>query len=79
MKQTGLSKKTVQRVIDKLIDKDFITIETPADIYRRTATVYRVRRQEAILASHEGKQRRHVAKVGPGKVYVRPFANTRPL
>ena len=31
MKRTRLSKKTVQRITDKLTDKDFIAIEVPAD------------------------------------------------
>src|ERR1035441_9285513 len=35
VKRTRLSKKTIQRIIAKLIDKDFIAIERPADIYQR--------------------------------------------
>jgi hypothetical protein len=35
MDTTGLSKKTIQRVIDRLIAKDFISVERPADIYER--------------------------------------------
>ena len=73
MKRTGLSKKTVQRIIDKLIDKDFIAIEIPADIYRRTSTVYRVFPCDTVLARHASKNRLYIAKIGPGKVYVRQF------
>ena len=32
MKRTRLSKKTIQRIVDRLIDKGFIAIEKPADI-----------------------------------------------
>ena len=74
MKRTGLSKKTVQRIIDKLIDKDFIAIEIPADIYRRTSTVYRVFPYDAVLARHARKDRLYIAKIGPGKVYVRQLS-----
>jgi predicted transcriptional regulator len=74
MKRTRLSKKTVQRIIDKLIDKGFIEIETPADIYRRTATTYRVFNYKTILERQAARNRFYVAKIGPGMVYVRQVA-----
>jgi predicted transcriptional regulator len=70
VKRTRLSKKTIQRIIDKLLDKDFIAIERPADIYQRTATVYRVFGYKTVLERHMHKGRAHVAKVGPGFSYV---------
>lgn len=70
MKRTRLSKKTVQRIIDKLTDKDFIAIEVPADIYRRLPTTYRVFGYRAVLDRMAAKNRLHVAKIGPGIVYV---------
>ncbi len=73
-KRTRLSKKTIQRVIDRLIHKDFIAIEKPADIYRRIPTVYRVFDYRTILAHHlrQGQDtrrptpgsRRHSARLG---------------
>lgn len=73
-RQTGFAKKTIQRVIDKLLEKDFIVIERPADIYRRTSTVYRVLDFAAVLERHTQKGRTHVAKIGPGFSYVQPFS-----
>jgi predicted transcriptional regulator len=77
MKRTRLSKKTIQRVIDRLIHKDFIAIEKPADIYRRIPTIYRVFDYRAILAHHLRKGRTHVAKIGPGFTYARPIDDPR--
>jgi len=76
-KRTRLSKKTIQRIVAKLIDKDFIAIERPADIYQRTSTVYRVFGYKAVLARHIQKGRSHVAKIGPGFSYVRPMQDPR--
>lgn len=77
MKRTRLSKKTIQRVIDRLIHKDFISIERPADIYRRTSTTYRVFNYRAVLDRHVQKGRTHVAKFGPGFSYVRRLEDPR--
>ena len=76
-KRTRLSKKTIQRVIDRLIHKDFIAIEKPADIYRRIPTVYRVFDYRAILAHHLRRGRTHVAKIGPGFTYAHPIDDPR--
>ncbi len=76
-KRTRLSKKTIQRVIDRLINKDFIAIEKPADIYRRIPTVYRVFDYRTILAHHLRRGRTHVAKIGPGFTYAHPIDDPR--
>jgi predicted transcriptional regulator len=73
VKHTELSKRTIQRIVEKLIDKDFIAIERPADIYQRSSTVYRVFSYQTVLDRHIEKGRLHVAKLGPGVSYVRPF------
>jgi hypothetical protein len=70
-RQTHLSRRTIQRVVAKLIDKDFIAIEQPADIYQRTSTVYRVYSHKLVLDHHLQRGRSHVAKIGPGFSYVR--------
>jgi len=77
-KKTRLSKKTIQRIVAKLIDKDFIAIERPADIYERSSTVYRVFSYKAVLERHARKGRTHVAKMGPGFSYVRLLNDPRP-
>jgi hypothetical protein len=74
-KRTRLSKKTVQRIVAKLIDKDFAAIERPADIYGRTSTVYRVFSYKAVLERHQQRGRQYVAKIGPGFSYVRQIEN----
>lgn len=68
--KSAKSRKTIQRIIDKLIDKGFIGIATPPDIYRRTATVYRVYDFTAALESQRKRGRSHVANIGPGRVFV---------
>jgi predicted transcriptional regulator len=77
IKRTRLSKKTIQRIIDRLLDKGFISIERPADIYQRSSTVYRVFAYRAVLDRQAQKGRFHVAKIGPGFVYVREVADPR--
>ena len=77
VKRTRLSKRTIQRIVEKLIDKDFISIERQADIYLRTSTVYRVFNYKTVLERHSIKNRSHVAKLGPGFSYVRPFQDPR--
>lgn len=67
---TGFSKKTIQRNIEKLIEKGFVAIETPADIYRRTSTTYRVFPFVDVRRRQLEKQRSHVARIGPGVVYA---------
>jgi len=77
VKRTRLSKKTIQRIVAKLIHKDFIAIERPADIYQRTSTVYRVFSYKTVLDGHLQRGRSHVAKMGPGFSYVRPMEDPR--
>ena len=74
-KGTGFSRKTIQRTIDRLIAKHYIDIETPADIYRRTPTVYRVLGGNAILERLAHHDCTHVARIGPGVAFVTPLAS----
>ena len=76
-KGTGFSRKTIQRTIDRLIAKHYIEIETPADIYRRTATVYRVFGTDAVLDRLARRDCTHVAKIGPGVAFVTPLVIVR--
>jgi hypothetical protein len=73
VKRTRLARKTIQRITAKLLEKDFIAVETRADIYQRTATVYRVFSYKAVLDKHLKKGRLYVAKMGPGFSYARPL------
>jgi predicted transcriptional regulator len=73
VKRTRLARKTIQRIVAKLLEKDFIAVETRADIYQRTATVYRVFSYRAVLDKHVKKGRLYVAKMGPGFSYAKPL------
>ena len=77
-RRTGFSRKTIQRTIDRLIAKHFIEIETPADIYRRTPTVYRVFGATAVLHRLARHDCLHIARIGPGVAFVRPFSALSP-
>jgi predicted transcriptional regulator len=70
MKRTRLSKKTIQRIIDRLQEKDFISIETPADIYHRTSTTYRVFSYRSVLERQGARGRLYSVKIGPGFVFA---------
>jgi predicted transcriptional regulator len=74
VKKTRLSKRTIQRIVDRLMEKDFIAIERPADIYQRTATVYRVFSHRSILERQAAKGRFYVVKIGPGLLYAHPLS-----
>jgi len=74
MKRTRTSKKTIQRIVAKLIDKGFIAVERPADIYQRTATVYRVFSYRLVLERQAAQGRLYVVKIGPGLLYAHPAA-----
>lgn len=78
-KKTRLSKKTIQRIVARLLEKGFIAIERQADIYQRSSTVYRVFSYRAVLDHHVRTGRTHVAKLGPGFSYVTPLAQTGAL
>jgi hypothetical protein len=73
VRRTRFSRKTIQRTIDRLIAKDFIDIETQADIYRRTPTVYRVFAETAVLERLAQRGRTHIARIGPGVAFVTPL------
>ena len=77
-RKTRFSRKTIQRTIDKLIEKGFLTIETPGDSYTRGATIYRVHAPGEVLVTLQQRNRLHVAKIGPGVVFCAP-PESRPL
>jgi len=76
VRKTQFSRKTIQRVIDKLLEKGFIEIQTPADIYARTPTVYRVLGFRKVWERLSERDRLHVARIGPGVVFAHPFETT---
>ena len=73
VKRTRLARKTIQRIVAKLLEKDFIAIENRADIYQRISTTYRVFSYKAVLEKHVRRDRLYVAKMGPGFSYAKPL------
>ena len=73
VKRTRLARKTIQRIVAKLLEKDFIAIENRADIYQRISTTYRVFSYKAVLEKHLRRDRLYVAKMGPGFSYAKPL------
>jgi DNA-binding MarR family transcriptional regulator len=68
--QTRLSRKTIQRVVAKLIQKGLVLVGRQADIYTQRPTEYRVRSESAALREMASRGRSHSAKIGPGYVFV---------
>jgi predicted transcriptional regulator len=79
VKRTRLSRKTIQRIVAKLLEKDFIEVDTRADIYQRVATIYRVFSYKAVLERNTRKGRLYVAKMGPGFAYARQLGTDTDL
>jgi hypothetical protein len=77
--RTRLSRKTIQRIIDRLLHKDFITIERPADIYKRTSTTYRVFSYWKALDLQGEKGHLYAVKIGPGYVFAEKLETTSAL
>jgi predicted transcriptional regulator len=75
VRNTRLSRKTIQRVVDRLLEKEYMAIEKPADIYLRTSTVYRVFGEQGVLERQAARGRFHVVKIGPGFLYVRDHSS----
>ena len=75
VKSTGLSRKTIQRIIDRLIAKQFIDIDQLADMYQRLGTVYRVHSLESVMCRLTRQGLTRIAKIGPGVAFVRPWSD----
>ena len=75
-KKSRVSQRTIQSVIQRLIEKAFIQIERPADILRRQATVYRVLSYAAVLRNQRYTGRQWVVRTGKGIFYAKPAPST---
>jgi DNA-binding MarR family transcriptional regulator len=74
--RSRVSKRTIQSVIDRLIDKGFIEIHEPADISSRKPTVYRVLSYGAVLKRTRETGRSWVVRTGRGVFYAHRLAAT---
>ena len=68
--KSRVSKRTIQSVVDRLIEKRFITIVEPADIYHRKPTVYLVRGYAAVLAAQRAEGKTWVLRTGRGVFFA---------
>ncbi|HEY6291046.1 MAG TPA: hypothetical protein VI455_05715 [Terriglobia bacterium] len=67
-----VSKRTIQSVVGRLIDKRFIAIVKGADIYHRKAAVYQVRGYAAAMAVQRGEGKIWVLRTGTGVFFAHP-------
>jgi DNA-binding MarR family transcriptional regulator len=75
-KKSRVSKRTIQSIVDRLIQKNFIQIEVPADILRRQPTVYKVLGYAAILKHQRDTGRQWVIQTGRGIFYAQKLSST---
>ena len=76
-KQTNLAKKTIQRLIPRLMQKDFIRLHETPDFYNRVAASYQVFSYKRVLEIAAEQGRTHVANLGHGIAFVRNCLHTR--
>jgi hypothetical protein len=75
-RETRISKRKVADILDRLTDKGFIQIETPADILHRTPTQYRVFGYRMALQNMRGRGRTHVVHSGNGVLFAFPLSQS---
>jgi hypothetical protein len=71
-----VSKRTIQNVVARLIEKKFITIVKGADIYHRQAAVYQVRGYAAALAAQRREGKIWVLQTGRGVFFAHRLPST---
>ena len=69
-KRSRVSKRSIQSVIDRLVEKRFIEIDTAADITTRKPTIYRVLGYAAVLKFLRDSGRTFVVRTGRGVFYA---------
>lgn len=73
-KQTNMAKKTIQRLVPRLLNKGFIEISENPNFFNRTAAAYKVFSFKRILEISAEQGRGYVAKLGHGVAFARPYA-----
>ena len=74
--KSRVSKRTIQSVMGRLIDKRFITIVKGADIYHRKAAVYQVRGYAAAIAAQRREGKAWVLRTGTGVFFAHQLPST---
>jgi predicted transcriptional regulator len=75
-KKSRVSKRTIQSIVDRLIQKNFIQIEVAADMTRRQPTIYKVLGYAAILKHQRDTGRQWVIQTGRGIFYAQKLSST---
>jgi hypothetical protein len=73
-KEARITKRNAALVVDRLIEKGFVQVESPADPLRRLGCQYRVHCYKAVLESFARRAREWVVKSGNGVLFVHPIA-----
>jgi hypothetical protein len=74
--KSRVSKRTIQSVVGRLMDKRFITIVKGADIYHRKAAVYQVRGYAAAIAAQRREGKTWVLRTGTGVFFAHRLPST---
>lgn len=69
-KQTNMAKKTIQRLVPRLLSKGFIEISENPNFYNRVAAAYKVFSFKRVLETSAEQGRGHVAKLGHGVAFA---------
>lgn len=72
-RQSNMAKKTIQRVIPRLISKGFIEVAQAPDFLTRTPSAYRVHSFKKVLDLCKERGRTHIAKLGHGISFIQPI------
>src|SRR5262249_29715647 len=73
-KAARIAKRNAPAVIQRLIEKGYISIERQADIWTKRSTQYRIRGYRAALDELDRVGRRWVVKSGNGVLFVKRMA-----
>lgn len=74
--KSRVSKRTIQSIVERLIQKRFIRVVEAADIYHRRPTVYEVRGYAAALNAQRAEGRVWIIKTGRGTFFAHRLAST---
>ena len=75
-RQAGVTKMNAKRILERLIEKGFLKVETLPDPLRRIPTCYRVFSYSAALERMARSNRSHVVRTGNGILFAYPLTAT---
>lgn len=78
-KAAHVTKMNAKWIVERLIHKGFVKVETLADPLRRIPTRYRVFGYRAALENMKRRNRFHIVRTGNGVLFAHPMSNMPPL